>query len=148
MFEDSNSGPPLNLTGDGTNNGLPKNPWMFDGGSNCDLDGIRDGTNGLKAKDVDTETIVSFVAPQGATSVTFSYTMKRQSDVNTVYNFEVIVNDDQTPSRQYGVYPDTDEVKCALDCLNVSGGDVLKFRCVSNSGKEQCRIDNVRFHGY
>ena len=147
IFGDENSDPPLHLSGYGANNGLTSRPWKYDQNSDCDLDGINDNTQGLKAKDADTKTKVSFVAPQGARSMAFSYSLQRQSKVDTVYKLEVILNDDLTPSRQYGVYPDTDDVDCETECLYISGGDVVKFRCVSDNKNEECDIDNVQFWG-
>jgi len=55
---------PLNLSGFETNNGLPQKSWTYDARSNCNINGVDDNTYGLLAKDVDTETIVSFVAPR------------------------------------------------------------------------------------
>lgn len=77
--------------------------------------------------------------------MTFSYSFKREDKDDILFNFDVTLNGDETPSKQYGIYPDTDEVKCATDCLKVSGGDVVHFRCVNEN--QECRMDNVRFWG-
>jgi len=116
-------------------------------GSNCNVNGANDGLAGLRTKDVNVEMVVSFVAPLGATSMTFSYGWKRQDGNSIIYAVEVVLNNAAAPSREYGVFPEFGEVKCKGDCLKVSGGDVVMFRCVSEMGKEHCRVDNVRFYG-
>jgi len=56
-----------------------------------------------------------------------SFPIRCNRSLKLTDKFEVILNDDQRPSRQYWVYPDTDYVDCETDCLYVSWEDVVKF---------------------
>lgn len=90
-------------------------------------------------KGIGGETILHVLVPTGATSMTFFY-----SHTAIVDSFQVVINDAlDNPERDFG--PGT--ATCVQDCLQVSEGDVVKFRCSSPSGSQTCSLDDIQFYG-
>ena len=123
--------------------GTPAKPWKYDGSpeSACV------GNNGLIAKNVDFETTVSFVAPKGARSMTFMYSFARRDDSPADYIYEVIVAGTSNVIAEGPSSVVDETVTCASDCLYVSEGDVVQFRCWNDNNFQACNLDLVRFWG-
>jgi hypothetical protein len=124
--------------------GSPNKPWKYDGGSAC-----LGSSKGLRAEDVDFETIVSVTAPPGTRSMTFMYGFERREDSPATYTYEVIVDGTSNVIVSGPSDPGagTEKVDCASDCLYVSEEDVVQFRCFSDATEEKCRLDHVQFWG-
>jgi hypothetical protein len=78
--------------------------------------------------------------------MTFMYGFDRRDDSPDTYIYEVIV-DGTSNVIASGPQTGTESVKCASNCLNVSGGDMVQFRCYSDRTEDKCRLDHIQFWG-
>ena len=145
-FEDAQV--PLNLTGSkDLNNPFrdpPNRPWAYDNLKFClGVRGLTAGGIGGDNKGVESESILNVLVPPGAASMTFFYSHPARQ-AGKLIDFQVIVNGDQ-PVREYGKVPGN-AASCELDRVQVSGGDVVKFRCAIKEDKQTCSIDHIEFY--
>ena len=122
----------------GTLSGGANNPWDINPNAACEgLYGIRAGENG----GVDSLSELTFVVPAGASGMTYLYSYPTALDAGDdfhVYVNEVKVKDYETGSGAY----------CASsECIGVSPGDEVKFRCKSGGNNEICSLDQIQFFG-
>jgi len=118
--------------------GGAKRPWTYREEGACG-----DSSLGLMAgfnKGVDFESSVLITAPSGTTSMNYFYSNPSALDVDD--DFHVLVNDVVVKS-----YETENEANCALDCIDLTGGDIVRFFCRSGGNGETCSIDRIRFYG-
>ena len=121
----------------GALSGSAANPWAINSNAACEGEnGIRAGENG----GVDSLSELTFVVPAGASGMTYRYSYPTALDAGDdfhVYINGVQVKDYETGSGAY----------CALsECIIVSPGDQVKFRCKSGGNNEICSLDQIQFY--
>ena len=139
------------ITGAGKGqNQPPDRPWAPD----TSADAACVGNTGLTAgrandgeKGVDNESTFTVTIPNGATSVEYSYSMSGTHTFEvyvdlgtTLYSGNSWANTGATPLRAHTA------ATCQTDCIKVSAGGTLHFRCASTGNGETCSIDEIIFY--
>lgn len=128
-FEDGTLGD-FQLSGDA------QRPWTADSAAACV------GSYGARAghsRGVDSDSTMSVVVPEGASSATYRYSYPSALDRGD--DFHVMVNGQVMKSYETGPGE-----TCVSDSVPVQGGHTLTFRCRSGGNGETCTIDEVVFN--
>lgn len=121
-------------------------PWKYDTNAGCDgtSQGLRaEGSKGGKS---DTTVLgvglVLFTAPTDASSVSYFYSHSGNLAAGVGDAFHVFVNGNLVKSYETELGEG-----CTFECISVSPGDDVSFRCASDDKDKYCSIDQIQFYG-